>query len=80
MRLRWPVRVAVLPQSDAPSPALAEAAGAFTTMSAWFKSWIWPPIDAGDERIDTKRITRRLENYLKPDAQQLHVGDGLQRG
>jgi hypothetical protein len=37
-------------------------------------------IDAGDERMDTKMITRRLENYLKPDAQQLHVGDGLLAG
>ena len=66
------------PQSDAPPPPLAEVAAAFRKMGPWFKKSFWPSIDDDGERMNTKKtITPRLENYLKPDAQQLQAEDGL---
>src|SRR5690242_12387131 len=68
------------PQSDAPPPSLKEVAGAFSAMGDWFETAFWPPIDAGSGKMNTKGITRRLEDYLKPDAQELDLADGLHAG
>jgi hypothetical protein len=49
-------------------------------MSAWFKTSFWPPVDTRAQDVTTSLITQHLENYLKPDPQQLQVGGGLLAG
>jgi hypothetical protein len=50
-------------------------------MTDWFQKSFWPPIDAVPAaKMETRRITQRLEDYLKPDVPQLDVGDGLLAG
>jgi hypothetical protein len=68
------------PQSDPPPSPLVEVAAAFASMSSWFKTTFWPPIDARKQDMKTTLITQQLENYLKPDAHQPQVSGDLLAG
>ena len=68
------------PQTDAPPSPLAQVAAAMEDLGFWFKDEFWPAIDSTGQRIDTKEITKRLEDYLKPVTDKYEVAPGLHPG
>src|SRR4051794_35563961 len=63
------------PQSDAPPPQLEDVATAFENLHLWLKESFWQT-----DRLETTTITQHLEEYLKPDAPEIHDEDGLLAG
>jgi hypothetical protein len=70
--------MAVLPTDRPPQP-LQQVAGAMVELGGWFKDDFW--VGAGtDGRINTKLITKQLENYLSSDPPGVPLEGGLLRG
>lgn len=67
------------PPTDRPPEPLLQVASAMSALKSWLEKDFWPAVEGG-EKIQTKKITEKLEAFLLPHPHGIALGDGLHAG